>query len=93
MSGRRRIPEAFWEEFARELDWIEPWQTVLEWTPPHAKWFVGGKLNAAYNCLDRHLAGPRRNKAALVWEGEPGDARVLTYWELHRGGRASSRTC
>src|SRR5690606_28260365 len=77
-------PEGFWEEFARELDWIEPWQTVLEWTPPHAKWFVGGKLNAAYNCLDRHLASPRRNKAALVWEGEPGDARVLTYWDLHR---------
>jgi len=77
-------PEGFWEGFARELDWIEPWQKVLEWTPPHAKWFVGGKLNASYNCLDRHLKGPRRNKAALVWEGEPGDTRVLTYWDLHR---------
>jgi acetyl-CoA synthetase len=57
---------------------------VLEWTPPHAKWFVGGKLNAAYNCLDRHLGGWRRNKAALIWEGEPGDTRTYTYWDLHR---------
>jgi len=77
-------PEGFWESFARELDWFEPWHKVLEWTPPHAKWFLGGKLNASYNCLDRHLKGPRRNKAALVWEGEPGDTRVLTYWDLHR---------
>ncbi len=76
--------EAFWAEWAARLDWFEPWQRVLEWTPPHAKWFVGGKLNAAYNCLDRHLAGPRRNKAALVWEGEPGDTRTYTYWDLHR---------
>lgn len=77
-------PEAFWAEWAGELDWFEPWQQVLEWTPPHARWFVGGKLNAAYNCLDRHLASARRNKAALVWEGEPGDERVYTYWDLHR---------
>ncbi|HEX7048932.1 MAG TPA: acetate--CoA ligase [Longimicrobiales bacterium] len=77
-------PERFWAEWAQELDWFEPWERVLEWTPPHAKWFPGGKLNAAYNCLDRHLGGARRNKAALVWEGEPGDSRVLTYWELHR---------
>jgi acetyl-CoA synthetase len=77
-------PEGFWAEWARELDWFEPWHTVLEWEPPHARWFVGGKLNASYNCLDRHLSGPRRNKAALVWEGEPGDRRVLTYWELYR---------
>lgn len=77
-------PEAFWAEWAGELDWFEPWQQVLEWTPPHAQWFVGGKLNAAYNCLDRHLASARRNKAALVWEGEPGDERVYTYWDLHR---------
>src|SRR5688572_14256871 len=74
-------PEAFWASYARELDWFEPWQEVLEWTPPHAKWFVGGKLNVSYNCLDRHLAGPRRNKAALIWEGEPGDERVYTYWD------------
>ncbi len=57
---------------------------MLEWTPPHAKWFVGGQLNVSSNCLDRHLSGPRRNKAAIIWEGEPGDRRVLTYWELHR---------
>src|ERR1043165_5790952 len=74
----------FWEEQARMLDWIAPWTKVLEWTPPHAKWYVGGKLNASVNCLDRHLAGPRRNKAALIWEGEPGDRRTLTYWELSR---------
>ncbi len=77
-------PEAYWAEQARELAWIRPWERVLSWTPPHARWFEGGQLNAAYNCLDRHLAGPRRNKAALVWEGEPGDQRVLTYWDLHR---------
>jgi acyl-CoA synthetase (AMP-forming)/AMP-acid ligase II len=57
---------------------------VLEWDPPHAQWFVGGRLNAAYNCLDRHLGGWRRNKAALIWEGEPGDTRTYTYWDLHR---------
>ncbi len=77
-------PEAFWAEQAGELDWVRPWERVLAWTPPHAKWFEGGQLNAAYNCLDRHLAGARRNKAALIWEGEPGDQRVLTYWDLHR---------
>jgi acetyl-CoA synthetase len=77
-------PEAFWADCARELDWFEPWHTVLEWESPHARWFVGGTLNASYNCLDRHLTGPRRNKAALVWEGEPGDRRVLTYWDLYR---------
>jgi acetyl-CoA synthetase len=77
-------PAAFWESFARELDWYEPWSQVLEWQPPHAKWFQGGKLNASANCLDRHLATGRRNKAAIVWEGEPGDRRTLTYWDLHR---------
>ena len=75
-------PEAYWAEWAEELHWFEPWHTVLEWTPPHAQWFVGGKLNAAYNCLDRHLGGARRNKAALVWEGEPGEVRTLTYQQL-----------
>src|SRR6185436_4340154 len=77
-------PEAFWEAFARELEWIAPWSRVLEWTPPYAKWFVGGTLNASVNCLDRHVRGPRRNKAAFIWEGEPGDRRTLTYWDLYR---------
>ncbi|MEP6689265.1 MAG: acetate--CoA ligase [Gemmatimonadales bacterium] len=76
--------ERFWEAEARELDWMSPWTTVLDWKPPHAKWFVGGTLNASTNCLDRHLRGPRRNKAAIIWEGEPGDRRVLTYWDLAR---------
>ncbi len=74
----------FWAEQARALDWIRPWDEVLRWTPPHAQWFVGGRLNVSANCLDRHLAGARRNKAAIVWEGEPGDRRVITYWELAR---------
>jgi acetyl-CoA synthetase len=72
----------FWETEAHALDWSAPWSQVLEWKLPHAKWFVGGKLNVSVNCLDRHLAGARRNKAALIWEGEPGDRRTLTYWEL-----------
>src|SRR5438477_6065889 len=79
-----RDPEAFWSRFASELEWSRHWDTVLEWNPPHAKWFVGGKINASVNCLDRHLRGPRRNKAALIWEGEPGDRRTLTYFELQR---------
>jgi len=74
----------FWEEQARALHWDSPWRRVLEWTPPHAKWFVGGRLNVAVNCVDRHLATARRNKAAIIWEGEPGDRRTITYWELHR---------
>jgi acetyl-CoA synthetase len=77
-------PERFWADFARELEWIEPWTQVLEWKSPDAKWFVGGKLNASVNCLDRHVRGPRRNKAAFIWEGEPGDRRTLTYWDLYR---------
>ena len=79
-----RDPEAFWASLAGELEWMEPWHTVLEWKPPYAKWFVGGKLNASVNCLDRHVRTPRRNKAALIWEGEPGDRRTLTYWDLYR---------
>ena len=79
-----RDREGYWAEQARALDWIRPWDRVLEWNPPHAKWFVGGKLNVSANCLDRHLTGPRRNKAAIIWEGEPGDRQVLTYWELAR---------
>jgi acetyl-CoA synthetase len=77
-------PEAFWAEFARELEWMQPWTRVLEWTPPHAKWFVDGTLNISANCLDRHIRTARRNKAALIWEGEPGDRRTLTYFDLHR---------
>jgi acetyl-CoA synthetase len=77
-------PEGFWGEVARELHWTAPWGDVLEWKPPHAKWFLGGRTNLAWNCLDRHLPTWRRNKAAIVWEGEPGDRRTLTYLELHR---------
>ena len=77
-------PEGFWAEMAGALSWAEPWSKVLDWTLPHAKWFVGGKLNAAYNCVDRHCEGPDRNKAALIFEGEPGDRRVLRYQDLKR---------
>jgi acetyl-CoA synthetase len=79
-----RDPEAFWARFAGELEWSRKWDRVLDWQPPHAKWFVGGTLNASVNCLDRHIRGARRNKAALIWEGEPGDRRTLTYFELFR---------
>ena len=75
-------PDAFWAECARNLHWFKPFGRTLEWNFPFAKWFVGGTINASYNCLDRHLEGPRRNKAALIWEGEPGDSRVLTYQML-----------
>jgi len=78
-----RDPEAFWAGFANELEWIEPWTKVLEWEPPDAKWFVGGRINASANCLDRHLRTARRDKAAIIWEGEPGDRRTLTYADLH----------
>ncbi|MGE0592011.1 MAG: acetate--CoA ligase [Vicinamibacterales bacterium] len=77
-------PEGFWASFASELEWSRPWTQVLEWKPPHAKWFVGGTLNASVNCVDRHVRGPRRNKAALIWEGEPGERRTLTYFDLYR---------
>jgi acetyl-CoA synthetase len=76
--------EAFWARMAEELDWFRKWDTVLEWEPPFARWFVGGKLNVAHNCLDRHLDTWRANKAALIWEGEPGDRRVYTYRQLYR---------
>ena len=79
-----RDPEGFWAKWAEELDWFQKWDRVLDWNPPHAQWFVGGKLNASYNCLDRHLTSARRNKAALIWEGEPGDWKVYTYWDLYR---------
>lgn len=78
-------PASFWAELAhQELHWFKPWETTLDWQPPFAKWFVGGKINISYNCLDRHLSTWRRNKAALIWEGEPGDSRTLTYAQLHR---------
>ncbi len=77
-------PEAFWADVARGLDWFRPWEQVLHWEVPFAKWFVGGKLNACYNCVDRHVRTARRNKAAIIWEGENGESRVLTYWDLYR---------
>ncbi len=78
-------PETFWAELAaQELHWFQPWDKVLDWQPPFAKWFVNGKLNLSYNCLDRHLTTWRKNKAAIIWEGEPGDSRTLTYAQLHR---------
>jgi acetyl-CoA synthetase len=77
-----RNPEKFWAEAASELHWFQPWDKVLEWNAPWAKWFVGGKINLSYNCLDRHTATWRRNKAALIWEGEPGEVRTLTYRQL-----------
>jgi acetyl-CoA synthetase len=77
-------PEAFWADVARELTWFAPWRKVLDWQPPHAQWFPAARTNLSWNCLDRHLGTPRQNKAALVWEGEPGDQRTLTYAQLHR---------
>jgi acetyl-CoA synthetase len=76
--------EGFWAKQAEELDWFVKWNKVMEWEPPDVKWFLGGKLNISYNCLDRHIRGVRRNKAAIVWVGEPGDRRTLTYWDLYR---------
>jgi len=79
-----RDPEGFWAGEAKHLDWFAPWQKVLEWNVPWAKWFVGAKLNVTYNCVDRHAHSARRNKAAIIWEGEPGDSRVLTFGMLER---------
>ena len=77
-------PSRFWTKVANNFHWFKKWGKVMEWTEPHAKWFVGGETNISYNCLDRHLTTWRKNKAALIWEGEPGDSRTLTYQELHR---------
>jgi len=77
-------PDKFWGKAAAELTWFRPWKKVCVWKPPFAEWFVGGKINASVNCLDRHLAGPLRNKAAIIFEGEPGDVVTLTYQQLHR---------
>jgi acetyl-CoA synthetase len=85
-----KSPAKFWSRMAKELHWFKPWKKLVEWNEPFAKWFVGGQINLSYNCLDRHLDGPRRNKAAIIWEGEPagfgnpGETRVLTYIDLHR---------
>lgn len=76
-------PDEFWSKIADELHWFKPWDKVLDWQLPWAKWFVGGQLNISYNCLDRHLSTWRRNKAALIWEGEPGEIRTYTYQQLH----------
>jgi acetyl-CoA synthetase len=76
-------PETFWAGVANDLHWFKRWDKVLEWNEPWAKWFVGGKLNLCYNCVDRHALGPRAAKTALIWEGEPGEIRRLTYAELH----------
>jgi len=75
-------PEKFWGGIASDLHWFKKWDTVLEWNVPWAKWFAGGQINLSYNCLDRHVKSWRRNKAALIWEGEPGDSRTLTYQQL-----------
>ncbi len=75
-------PEAFWAGVAKELHWFEPWTKVLEWDAPWAKWFVGGKINISYNCLDRHVIAGHGDKIAFLWEGEPGDARTLTYTQM-----------
>ncbi len=80
----RDDPEGFWADVARDVDWSAPWTKVLDWQPPHARWFVGATLNASHNCVDRHCHGTRKNKAALIWEGEPGDRRVLRYDDLRR---------
>lgn len=78
-------PERFWAKLAKEeLEWFSPWKTVLKWKEPFAQWFVGGKLNISSNCLDRHVKTWRKNKAAIIWEGEPGDSRTLTYQDLYR---------
>ncbi len=74
---------AFWAKQAEALDWFQKWDTVLEWNEPFAKWFIGGRINISYNCLDRHLKTWRRNKAAFIWEGEPGELRTLTYQQLY----------
>ena len=76
--------EGFWAEQAESLHWYKKWEQVRKWDPPWSQWFIGGKLNVSYNCLDRHVETWRRNKAAFIWEGEPGDQRVLTYGDLYR---------
>src|ERR1700678_476171 len=83
---RRSIdaPEAFWAEAAAELEWFAPWTQVLTGDISHAQWFTGGKLNLSHNCVDRHATGPHPGKVAILWEGEPGEVRRITYAELHQ---------
>ncbi|KAF3363060.1 Acetyl-coenzyme A synthetase [Chlamydiales bacterium STE3] len=82
-QSAKEDPEAFWAKMAEKLSWFKPWDKVLEWKPPFAEWFIGGKLNACYNCVDRHLLTDKKEKTALIWEGEPGDCKTLTYQELY----------
>src|SRR5947209_8312185 len=77
-------PEKFWGAIARELHWFKTWDKVLEWNPPWAKWFVGGQISLSYNCLDRHLTTWRKNKAAIIWEGETGEIKTITYLQLQQ---------
>src|SRR5580692_446776 len=77
-------PDKFWTRIASELHWFKKWDKVLEWNSPWAKWFVGGQFNLSFNCLDRHVFTARKNKAAIIWESEPGEIRTLTYQQLHR---------
>ncbi len=77
-------PRAFWARQAEDLHWFKKWDTVLDWNEPFAKWFVGGKINVSYNCLDRHLTTARKNKAAIIWEGETGEIKTITYLQLHQ---------
>ena len=86
MSAPRQDPQTFWGGMSeKELDWFQKWDTVLDWSnPPFVKWFSGAKINVSYNCLDRHLKSDRRDKAAIVFEGEPGDQRIISYAELHK---------
>ncbi|MHB2025718.1 MAG: acetate--CoA ligase [Elusimicrobiota bacterium] len=83
INSARKNPDNFWDQAARELSWFKPWKKTLAWKPPFSKWFIGGKLNAAHNCVDRHLDGPRRNKAAIIWESESGEVRTITYRQLY----------
>jgi acetyl-CoA synthetase len=84
LEKARSEPEWFWDEMASELEWFRPYTRVLEWEPPHARWFTGGKFNITYNALDRHVMGPERNRVAYIWEGEDGSIRKLTYYDIYR---------
>src|SRR5215216_3368775 len=86
----RQDPEGFWAEQARNIEWMKPFDKVLDWDAPWAKWFVGGQLNASANCVDRHLKTQRRTKPAIIFEGEPGDTRTLTYEDLYREVNAAA---
>src|SRR2546428_7644790 len=80
----RQDPEGYGADWEKQLEWSRPWDRVMEWKPPHAKWFLGGKLNASVNCLDRHVRAGKSGRVALIWEGEPpGEVRRITYGELH----------